>query len=169
MKALFSASLMMILIACQPAFAGWVTGTEIGVRDDNSKAPIAIFVSAGLTPSSGPAAGSWNRINVVSALGMPTGVKSVFLTGLLIITHGSTAQTCNLTLAVRAPGDTLAAGNYICQAIEAHLGGGQRSGCSTWAPVVNDEIEIQWDRNTFTDWPTECAYGINLSAQSYVK
>ena len=100
---------------------------------------------------------------------MPTGVKSVFLTGLIIITHGTTAATCDLTFAVRAPGDTLAAGNYICQTVEAHVGGGQRSGCSTWAPVVNDEIEFQWNRNTFTAYPAGCAYGINLSAQAYIQ
>ena len=136
MKTLFIATVLFSFIA---QAGSWVSGT-MHVRDDNSKVPIALFVNS-YTPT-GPASGSWQTISL-SSLGIPTNAKSVFLSGMLIITHGTTAQTCDLTIAFRAPGDTLAAGNYIGQTIEAAIGSGQRSTMSTWAPASGGNIEFQ--------------------------
>ena len=157
---------VVLFLMASTANAGWVEGTVQGVRDDNSKSPIAIFVNtyAGI----GVANGVWTRVKVAD-WGIPADAKSVFLAGLLIITHGTTAQTCNITITFRAPDNTLTAGNYIGQTIEAATGGGQRSNMATWTPVKNGEIEFLWQRGTTGQWPTECAYAINLSAQSYVR
>lgn len=158
--------LRILIVALFPllAHAGWVSGT-LHVRDDNSVTPNAVFINS-YTPV-GPAAGAWVTIDV-SSLGIPPTAKSVFLSGILIVTHGTNSVTCDLTISFRAPGNSMTAGNYIGQAIEAAVGGGQRSTMSTWAPVKDGKIEFQWNRNTFANWPTDCAYGINLSAQAYV-
>lgn len=164
MKKLFAAiALALVAFAAQ---AGWVEGSVVGVRDDNSKAPIPIFINS--YTNYGPASGMWHRISLES-MGIPADAKGVFLSGILIITHGTTTQTCDLTISFRAPGDTIDAGNYIGQTIEAITGSGQRSNMSTWAPARNGEIEFYWKRNTTGQWPSECSYGINLSAQSYVR
>lgn len=159
-------SIITLFFVIYAANASWTEGFVTGVRDDNSKVPIALFVNT--YTNYGPAESTWNKINITT-LGIPADAKSVFLSGILIITHGTTVQTCDITIAFRAPGDELAPGNYIGQTIEAAVGSGQRSNMSTWAPVRNSEIEFYWKRSTQGQWPSECAYGVNLSAQSYLR
>lgn len=164
MKKIFA--ILALSLVTFTANAGWVEGSVTGIRDDNSKAPIALFINS--YTNTGPASGVWHRITL-SSMGIPSDAKGVFLSGILIITHGTTTQTCDLTISFRAPGDTLDAGNYIGQTIEAITGSGQRSNMSTWAPARDGEIEFQWRKNTSGQWPSECAYGINLSAQAYIR
>lgn len=164
MKNLFA--LLLASLLSITASAQWVEGNTVGVRADNSKAPNAIFLNSA-TPT-GPAENVWHRIPV-SRLDIPSDALSVFLSGMLIITHGNYSQTCDLHITFRAPGNDMVAGNYIGQTIETAIGSGQRSNMSTWTPVVNGEIEFQWNRNTYGPYPNECAYGINLSAQAYVR
>lgn len=143
----------------------WEETTRFGFNVKNSKYPQAIFVNnySGGTPP----AGVWHTVDV-SSLGLPADVKWVALGGLLIITHGTIQQQCNLTLTTRAFGDTLDAGEYNAQAIEPHLGGGQRSTFFTIVPVRDGRFEWQWraDMAAYT-WPNYCAYGINLSIEAY--
>ncbi len=154
-----------ILLVSSAANCGeWVTG-QVYVRDDHPKAPIAIFINS--YTSYGPMNGSWQQLNV-SALGIPSEAKAVFLSGLLIITHGTMAESCDLTISFRAPGNDLDAGNYMGQTVETAIGGGQRSTMATWTPIKDGKIEFQWNRSTFGQWPTSCSYGINLSAQSFL-
>lgn len=164
MKKLFALLLASLLSIA--ASAQWVEGNTVGVRADNSKAPNAIFLNSA-TPT-GPSEKVWHRISVAS-LDIPEDALSVFLSGMLIITHGYNPQTCDLWITFRAPGNDMVAGNYIGQTIETQVGGGIRSNMSTWAPVKNGEIEFYWSRNTAGPYPSECAYGINLSAQAYVR
>lgn len=157
-----------LLLLCFPmlAAADWVEGSIAGVRNDNSKAPIAVFVNS-YTPA-GPGAGQWVSIDT-APMGIPADAKAVFLSGVLIITHGTTQQTCDLQVSLRAPGDQLNAGNYIGQTIEASVGNGMRSNMSSWVPVKNGHFEFWWYRSTYGQWPSECAYGINLSLQQYIR
>lgn len=148
------------------AFAQWTRSTEMYTSQDNSKGPIPVFVNS-VAPI-GPAAGQWVQVDL-KPLGVEANAKSAFLSGLLIITHGSAPQACDLTVSMRAPGSPLAAGNYLGQTVEAHIGGGQRSGFASWVPLVNGVFEFQWNRSTFGQWPTECAYGINLSLQAWTR
>ncbi len=164
-KAAAIATLLFAGIATASA-GGWIEGSQIGVRTDNSKNPNAIFVNTG-TPA-GPVENTWHRIKVAD-LGIPEDAKSVFLAGLLIITQGNTYQTCAIHITFRAPGDAMIAGNYIGQAVEANMGNGIRSNMATWTPVNDGEIEFYWYRTSYGPYPYECAYGINLSAQAYVR
>jgi hypothetical protein len=154
----------LLLLFPASALAGWQEVNVIGVRTDNSKAPTVIFINT--YTGTGPAPGVWHQIDV-TALGVPADAKAAFLSGILIISHGTTAQTCDLTVSLRAPGDDLLAGNYIGQTIETAVGGGQRSNMSSWVPLVGGKFEFQWNRNTYGPWPSECSYGINLSLQAY--
>lgn len=142
--------------------AGWIELKSISIRDDNSKEPIVIFINS--STGTGPIAGQWHRVSLAS-VGIPPDADGVFLTGLLIITHGSTPQICDLTISFRAPGNALNEGNYIGQAVETHVTSGERSNMSTWAQARDGEIEFYWNRSTQGTYPSECAYGINLSAQ----
>lgn len=153
-----------IFLMSSIATAGWVSGT-MHVRDDNAKTPIAIFVNSN-TPY-GPMAGSWIDLDVTQ-FQVPATAKSVFLSGILIITHGTTAAYCDMSLLFRAPGDLIDAGNYIAQVFEPWIGGGQRSTMASWAPVKNGKTQFQWNRSTQGFWPDYCSYGINLTAQAYV-
>lgn len=157
---------LSLLLFCNSSFAQWVEGSTVGVRADNSKTPGSVFVNS--WTGSGPQAGAWTRIPI-SQFGMPDDVISVFLTGIIVITHGRTPQICDMQVAIRAPGDMLDAGSYIGQAVEVDIHGGQRSNMSTWAPVRDGHIEIIWNRSTYGQWPDECAYGMNLSAQAYLR
>jgi hypothetical protein len=144
----------------------WVEGSIFGLRTGNTKKPSAIFVNS--YTGHGPAAGQWVTVDLTEH-GIPIDTKGVFLSGLLIISHGSTGGTCDLTLALRAPGDKLDYGNYIGQVIDVWAAGGQRSTFATWVPVIEGKFEYQWNRNTWGQWPKECAYGINLSLQAYMR
>lgn len=146
----------------------WVEGSVIGVTTDNSKDPVAVFVNS-YTPA-GPPAGVWTDIDL-KPLGVPADAKSVFLSGLLIITAGSQSATCDLMVVFRAPGSTLAPGNYQGQAVSVGPSDGIRSGFASWVPVVNGVLEFQWNRidNTGAQWPVGAAYGVNLSLQAYVR
>lgn len=146
--------------------AQWVEGSTIGVRADNPKTPVAIFINS--YTGAGPVEGVWHRLTVAEA-GIPADAKSVFLSGQLLITHGANAGLCDLNVSFRAPGDPMVYQASIGQTIEAHQGGGQRSNMATWVPIKNGEIEFYWWRNTSGNWPSECAYGVNLNAQAYIR
>lgn len=166
MKRLLALVLFFAFAAFAQAPAAWVKSTEVYTNPDNSKAPAPVFVNS--YTNAGPLAGQWVQIDL-KPLGVAADAKAAFLSGLLIITHGSTPQTCDATVALRAPGSQLTAGNYLGQVVEAHVGGGQRSGFASWVPLVDGVFEFRWDRNTFGQWPSECSYGINLSLQSWTR
>lgn len=146
----------------------WTEYTHIGVTDDNSKHPTAVFVNS--YTGVGPAAGVWTAIDLTQ-YGVPADAKSAFLSGLLIITGGSTPQNPDLHLALRAPGSVLSSADYLGQAVAVGAGDGIRSGFASWVPLVNGQFEMQWNRvdGTTAQWPVGAAYGINLSLQAYVR
>lgn len=144
----------------------WVQGNTFGVRDDNTTAVNAIFVNS--HTGYGGVDREWHEVNVVP-LGVPADAKAVFLAGILIITHGTTEETADLTIALRAKGDALNPGNYIGQTTEPHVGGGQRSNMAAWVPLRDGKFEYYWTRSTQGQWPANSSYGINLSLQAYVR
>lgn len=158
------------LMLTATAHAGWVTGTT-HYRDDNTKAMQAVF-SNNYTGAGTPF-NSWQTIDVTTLCDgvsscLPATTKSIFVTGILLITHGTTNESCDLNFSARAYGDTMHEANSICQAVEAHIGGGQRSGCATWIPVVDGKFQVYQKTNTPGTWPTNCSYGVNLVVQAYV-
>jgi hypothetical protein len=161
--------LAFIFTACTSiaANAQWIEGNTIGVRADNTKTPVAIFINT--YTGVGPVQKQWHRLST-TAMGIPADAKSVFLSGLLIITHGTNSEICDLNVSFKAPGDDMVSAASIGQTVEAHIGGGQRSNMATWVPIKNGEIEFYWWHTTPNGtWPDYCAYGINLNAQAYVR
>ena len=157
---------LFLAVFSAPVMGDWIEGSMIGVPTDNPKRPNAIFLNS--YTGDGVHAGRWHEIDLTKQ-GIPEDSLAVFLSGLLIITHGTTGEVCNLTVAFRAPGSDLPAGAYLGQAIEAAIGNGQRSTFSTWVPVFERRFEFRWDRGTGGNWPAHCAYAVNLSLQAYVR
>ena len=179
--------LALLLLIAFPAAAGWVEGSVIGVRDDNSKKPTALYLSTTMQANDGvtvpmcqdgqsgrwcqPAIPSdvWVQVDV-TGLGVPVAAKSVFLSGLLIISHGFSQEVCGVWVAFRAPGDDLNPLNYVLQVVEAAVGSGQRSNAAIWAPLKNGKYEVYWHRQGFPgDWPTYCSLSVNMSLQAYIR
>lgn len=158
--------LLIILSIPSLAFAQWQEASTIGVQVGNSKGPVGIYFNSYAAPQIN--AGVWHVVDV-SEFGVPASAKAVMLSGILIITHGTTEQTCDMTISLRAYSDSLDAGNYMGQVVETKVGSGQRSGFSSWTPVNAGRFEWQWRRSTQGQWPSQCAYGGNLSLQAYIK
>lgn len=166
----FIVGFMAALLVTVPASAGWVEGSVIGVRDDNSKHPIALFINTytGHGMEEFPP-DTWGRLDVTQ-FGVPEDALAISLSGLLIITHGVNSQICDVHIAFRAPGNDLHPGSYLGQTIEAVITSGQRSNMQTWVPVKDGAIELNWHGAGLpATWPSYCAYGINLSLQAYVR
>lgn len=121
----------------------------------------------------GPIANQWKLVDLTQ-WGVPTTARWAFFTGFLIITHGSTAETADLQVTLRATGDTgvtctYTSPWYIGQTVEAAIGGGQRSNMAVWVPLVNGTFEWCWTRSTAGTWPANSAYGVNLSLEAYAE
>ncbi|MCF2855898.1 hypothetical protein L1286_00315 [Pseudoalteromonas sp. SMS1] len=164
-------SLSMLLTA--PTFllaSDFVEGTVMGVvkhSPTQSNPPVFINTYTGAGTVKHPE-GQWSQVDVSDIV--PADTTAIYLSGNLLITHGTQPQTCNLTIAYRNAGETHNYG-YIGQTIEAALGSGQRSAHSTWVPITNGKFEIKWEANTahLGTWPNHCSYGINLSLVSYLR
>jgi hypothetical protein len=123
----------------------------------------------------GCAPATWCKV-AVSDYGLPKDTKAVFLSGILIITHGMTPETADLKVGLRAFGDvtdpeTISPGGvwYDGQTVEAAVGNGQRSTMSTWVPVRDGAFEFRWERSTGGQWPTNSSYGVNLTIQAHAR
>lgn len=161
--------LLALLLISLPAFATtWVESTVTGVRQGDvydKNLPPLVATNSYSRPGVNPA-GQWHLADVTTH-NIPADVKAVFLTGRLVITHGTNQETCDLTIAFRAPGADVSADDWMGQAVEAHVGGGQRSGFASWVPVVDGKFEWLWGRSTYGQWPSGCAYGVFLYPQEY--
>lgn len=162
MKRLF----FFLFLLTVPAQAGWVEGTVIGVPDDNPKTPNAFYFND--YTGAGPSPGVWTTVDV--SANVPSGTKAIFLGGILIVTHGTTVETCDLRISFRKPGTTYPTGNYLGQTIEAISGSGQRSTMFAVVPVdENGQFQYMWEKTTSGTWPTHCSNGGNFSIQGYVR
>ncbi len=158
--------LPVFLTACQ-APAGFVEGATVGVAAASPSQLSAVFMNSytGNGTAEFPE-NEWSTVDVAALV--PAGTKAVFLSGILIITHGSVEETCDLTLAYRTAGET-ADHAYSAQSVETMVAGGQRTPHSTWVAVRDGKFQIKWRRSTQGQWPDHCAYGINLSLVAYVR
>ncbi len=143
----------------------WQEITTVGVSRNSPTQQQAIFVNS--YTGVGPVAGAWHTVDVSDMV--PVGTKCIFVSGLLIITHGTTAETANLTISFRRYGETENY-YYIGQTIEVDTQGGQRSTMSCWIPLSEDlKFDFFWTRTNTGQWPTYSAYGINLSLNAWGK
>ena len=147
---------------------GWTEGLVLGVRTEDTGLTV-LFLNTYSQPD-GLAPGVWHETDI-TPLGVPRDTIAILISGLLVLTHGWSIETCNLTVAFRAPGSVTLAGNYIFQTIEAAVFGGQRSNAAAMIPVKNGKIELQWNQSSKAGlvWPEVCAYGVNLRVQAYVR
>ena len=156
----------LLLVGCQTP-DGFVEGTRLGIV---ARSPVqfpVIFVNShtgeGLKkfPEN-----EWATVDVSGII--PPATKAVYLSGLLIITHGKASEVCDLTLAYRNYEDGTDY-TYVAQTIATELNGGQRTPHSIWIPVREGNFEMKWRRSTVGDWPEHCAYGINLNLVAYLR
>lgn len=128
----------------------------------------AVYVMTHLPSPLGPQAmDQWHTVDLTAA-GIPADAKAAFLSGMLIITHGTTVETADIHLTFREHGDASAdVTKYIAQSCEAHVGGGQRSTMATWVPLKDGKFDFSYHIATPGAWPTNSAYGINLSVQMW--
>ena len=106
--------------------------------------------------------GQWNSVDVSEYV--PYNATSIFLSGILVITHGTTSECADLRVYFRKPGSKRYA---FGQAIEASIENGQRSTYSTWVPIEDGKFEFYWWVPVLSTWPTYSAYAINLLMEAY--
>jgi hypothetical protein len=128
----------------------------------------AIYAMIGTQPPSGTfQPNTWHTIDL-KPFGVGADAKAAFLSGLLIITQGTTPCTADMQIVFRAPGDTTTDINRLMgQVTEAHAGGGQRSGFASWVPLSDGCAEMGFRLSTPAQWPQWPAYGVNLSVQMW--
>lgn len=150
----------------------WTRMSEFYVRSDAAVTRGDIFVNThtGKHLPEACAAGKWCTVEV-SKFGLPADVKAVFLVGLLIITHGETVETADLTIAFRAYSaeDIPTDQGYIGQSTETTPAGGVRSPMATWAPVRDGKFQFKYGKSTEGDWPAHSSYGVNLTIQAWAR
>jgi hypothetical protein len=155
----------------------WQRATDIFTRTGNAFLRGDVFVNTytGTTIPPGCAPSTWCTVDVAT-LTAPD-AKSVFLSGILIITHGETVETADFKIGFRAFGDNEGCPSpqgptcvwYVGQTIEAHIGGGQRSNMATWVPVKDGKFQFWYALSTSGTWPTNPSYGVNLSVQAWTR
>lgn len=110
--------------------------------------------------------GQWVDVDVSAYV--PADAIAVRLDGLLIISHGTTTETADLTVAFRT--DTTNSYSYTMQCVETAVGSGQRTDAGTWVALsAAKKFQMKWTRSTGGSYPTNSAYGINLSLTAYVR
>lgn len=111
--------------------------------------------------------GTWYIVDL-APFGVAADAKAAFLSGLLIITHGTTPETADLHITFARPDDAVAnCSKYIGQAIEPFVGGGQRSNMATWVPLVGGKFKFCFNTATGGTSPANSAYAVNLTLQAW--
>jgi hypothetical protein len=146
--------------------AAFVEGSVVGIaKQSPTQQNPPIFVNS--YTGTGPAADAWQTIDVSSIV--PATTKAIRLEGILIITHGTTVESCDLTIAYKVNGTALDPG-YIHQTVEASVSNGQRSTAGVWIALdPKKKFQFKWHRSTSGNWPDHCSYGINLSLTAYLR
>lgn len=149
-------------------YAPFVEGGLIGIISNapaGQQPPIFINTYTGDGMAQFPE-GQWVDVDVSSYV--PADAVAVRLEGLLIISHGTTAETADLTLAFRT--DTANSYSYTMQCVETAVGSGQRTDAGTWVALsATKKFQMKWTRSTGGTYPTNSSYGINLSLTAYVR
>lgn len=140
----------MIAAALAIALAGW-------------PAPQAIFANS--YAGQGLPFGRANTVDLTSIA--PPNAVAVAMSGMLIISHGTNQETCDLRVWFR-PDESARWGDYRGQTVEAHLGGGQRSNHSIVVPMKDRKFQVWFDPAGTPQWPQGCSYGVNYKVDYWV-
>lgn len=144
----------------------YIEGDIIGVpqKSPTGQNPI-IFLNT--YTGAGVARNTWSKVDMKGLV--PPDTKAIRLDGILIITHGTTAETADLVVHFRKPGETYEY-NYIMQTIEASTLNGQRSNAGTWVALDDDLcFEYKWNTQSLGTYPAYSAYGLNLTLTAYLR
>lgn len=143
----------------------FVKATEFYVNNSWPGEVMPVFVNTYTGVGGGP--NIWHTVDM--SPWVPEDTKAIHLTGMLIITHGSTAEIADMVLHLRT--DQTVSTVPTWQVIETSTSGGQRSTMATWVGL-DSQRQFQYMytmKNPGTMWPTYSAYGINLRMDAYVK
>jgi len=125
---------------------------------------IIVNTASNLSPEITP--GDWHTIDLSTDL--PADTQAVFLSGILIITHGSTPEVCNMYISLREGG-----GQYgtdpTGQVVKQSIGDGARQNYFELVPVNDGKIDLLWSRSTEGEWPEHCSYGFNFKLVGYLR
>lgn len=177
-KAALAASVWILpVVALANEVGKWDRATEIYTRSGNAFLRGDVFVNTytGASIPPGCAPSTWCTVDVSSEIALDA--KAVFLSGILIITHGAASEIADIQIGFRAYGDNEGCPVpqvptcvwYVGQTIEAHQLGGQRSNMSTWVPVKDGKFQFWHSLSTPGTWPNNSSYGVNLSIQAWTR
>lgn len=161
-------------VAVGVGFANAQTFTQVHeffIRIDSPHPQGDVFFNSTVQDFHPPIEGAWQTEHV-QELNIPTDVIAVFLSGILIVTHGRTNEIADMGIVFRRPGDATIlcqAGYEVGQVVEADIQGGQRSTMSTWVPVVDGAFQWCWWSSTDGTYPDHPSYGANLTVQAYAR
>lgn len=143
----------------------WIECNKIFVPDDSPAGHTAVFFNTYTHVGASP--NVWTTVDASTIV--PTTAKAIHLTGLIIISHGTTAETADIHLHLRT--DQTKEPNYIHQCIETAVGGGQRCTMSCWVALdANHSFQYKyWITNPNGNWPSYSAYAVNLSVDAYAE
>jgi hypothetical protein len=150
----------------------WVQAEQVYVPKGPPPYPVFLNTYTGdgvTTPWNGKifTRGAWTRVNLGDMV--PDDCKAVFLTGILIITHGTTVETADLTINLKPPSSTENPLNIEGQVVETQVGGGIRSPFASWVGVENKEFDFYWSTPSLGVWPTYSSYGVSLQIQQFAR
>jgi len=167
---------VFLWLVTSPAWAfdpsKWNTSTEVLTAKGVPVYPVFLNTYTGdgvTTPWNGKlfTRGAWTRVDLSAHL--PADAKSVFLTGILIITHGTNVETADLTINLKPPSSPENPGNYEGQVIETMTFGGQRSPFASWVSVEDGKFDFYWNAPIQGAWPDWSSYGVSLQLQAFTR
>ena len=169
----FSALLLALVLAAA-AHAQWVECSHFGFPSRSPTDP-----ALGYMPGDGAiihagngwmnqyaASGVWQTVSVSPYV--PTSAVAVFLSGTPLITHGYTAELCDMHISFRATGETTEY-VYTGQILDVFVGSGNRNHFAMWVPVRGGMLDYKLWYSTPEPYPTHCAYGLNLKINGWCR
>lgn len=106
-------------------------------------------------------------VTIDTALIAPANAVGVSLSGILLVTHGTRQETCDLRVWFRpSPAHDWSA--YRGQTIETAVGSGQRSNHTLTVPMVDRKFQVWIEPATGAPWPTGCSYGVNYRPDYWI-
>lgn len=140
---------MMSALALTLALAGWPAPTAVFANSQGGGIPFGRAVTIDMTTRA------------------PANAVAVGLSGMLIISHGTNQESCDLRVWFR-PDANARWGDYRGQTVEAHVGGGQRSNHSLVVPMTDKKFQVWVGPVAPVAWPQGCAYGVNYVVDYWV-
>jgi hypothetical protein len=158
--------LILLFISCSATAMTWVTGSSIQVVSPSpSEGERVVFFNS--YTKNGPKINVWETVDLSGLV--PDNTTAAHLTGVLIISHGSSQETADMRLYFRCDSDYDPTGTYKHQVVEASVLNGQRSTMSTWVCLNDLKFEYKWETGSpLGEYPEKSAYGANLAIDAII-